>query len=81
MNLNITLQVHTTAGEDFKIPLGSNDETQAQNILGMLVNSFNTLAPSRALVLTDVHGIHHVFNTDNITGVEVLSGYEGSSNE
>jgi hypothetical protein len=72
--VNIVLRVHTTSREDFKITMGVNDEEQVNNILSSIVAAFNTIVASKAFVLTDIHGGHYIFNTDNITGVEIMSG-------
>lgn len=70
----VTLVIHTSSRDDFKLKMGTTNAEGIQNINAVVAGAFNTVRVADVLTLISEDNIVHHFNTNQIVCVEVQVG-------
>lgn len=68
---SVLIKVHTLDKDEHRIRLVNKNEEEFHSIVASVFNSFETLQSNQALLLVDQDAVVHVFNTKNVTHIQV----------
>ena len=67
----VTLVIHTSSRDDFKLKMGTTNAEGIQNINSVVAGAFNTVRVADVLTLISEDNIVHHFNVNQVVCVEV----------